>query len=56
MGGFYNFTIGAESFQASPKTRPLYLWFKNCKFSRLRGGLSGAFYVEKSNVYFSNTD
>ena len=33
-----------------------YTWFKNCVFRKLRGGLSGVFYVENSNVYFSNPD
>ena len=56
QGGVFNFTLGEETFQASPRTRPDYLWIKNCKFDNLKGGSSGAFYISRSNVYFSNTD
>ena len=55
-GQKFNFTLGNESFQASPKTRPDMLWFKFCRFYHLQGGLSGGFHVDQSHVYLSNPD
>ena len=55
-GQRFNFTLGSESFQASPKTRPDMLWFKFCRLYHLQGGLSGGFHVDRSHVYLSNPD
>jgi len=32
------------------------MWFKNCRFSNLRGELSAVVYTAGSNFYLSNTD